>query len=109
MAKTTKTTSDASQGDASQGDASQGDQGGGAGADKAGPAAPPAGEIDLARQRIRVTAAGGPRRRAGISFDTAPRTVEMRELGETAEDQQAALEKLLADPMLSVTPLIDEV
>lgn len=54
--------------------------------------------------RIRVTAPSGHRRRAGISFGTVPRVIEMHELGATIEDQAIALKKLLSDPALSVSP-----
>jgi len=64
--------------------------------------------IDLSLVRVRVTAPAGPRRRAGCSFDTAPRTVNLRDLGETTQEQQAALDRLMADPALSVVPVVDE-
>lgn len=59
------------------------------------------------RPRIRVTAPAGPRRRAGLSFGKTPRDLAMEELGETAEEQEAAFKLLLADPMLSVAPIGD--
>ncbi len=62
---------------------------------------------EMRRPRIRVTAPAGPRRRAGLSFDKTPRDLPMEELGETAEEQEAAIKLLLADPMLSVAPIDD--
>lgn len=67
-----------------------------------------AAPIELGKARIRVTAPAGPRRRAGQSFDTAPRELTMAELGETAEEQEAAVKLLLADPMLSVAPIVED-
>ncbi|MCO5059641.1 MAG: hypothetical protein M9905_17525 [Rhizobiaceae bacterium] len=65
-------------------------------------------EIDLSLVRVRVTAPAGPRRRAGCSFDTVPRIVNLCDLGETAQEQRAALDRLMADPALSVAPVVDE-
>ena len=84
---------------------------------KAGDAGPAAGSNDMsdaaasnemARARIRVTAPAGPRRRAGLSFDKVARNVTLAELGETADEQEATIKLLLADPMLSVAPIVED-
>lgn len=55
---------------------------------------------------ITVTAPGGPRRRAGMRFDTQPKVLQLADLN---DDQIAALQ---SDPMLSIraepAPEIDE-
>lgn len=72
------------------------------------PAVVPEGmEISFARPRFRVVAPAGPRRRAGISFGPVARDVAPEELGVTDEEREAAMKKLLADPMLSVSPIAD--
>lgn len=60
---------------------------------------------ELTGDRIRVVAPGGRRRRAGFSFTSVPTDLDVTQLGETAEDQEAALQKLLQDPALSVSPV----
>jgi hypothetical protein len=64
--------------------------------------------IEMGKARIRVTAPAGPRRRAGHSFDKAPRILLVEDMGDTPEEQEAAVKLLLADPMLSVSPDIEE-
>ncbi|MFA7604035.1 MAG: hypothetical protein WCY29_13580 [Novosphingobium sp.] len=64
-------------------------------------------EVTFAMPRVRVVAPAGPRRRAGISFGPVARDIAPEELGATHEEQEAAMKKLLADPMLSVSPIID--
>ena len=67
-----------------------------------------AAPIEPGEARIRVTAPAGPRRRAGQSFGKAPRDLTMAELGETFEEQEAVLKLLLADPLLSVAPIVED-
>lgn len=108
MAKNTKTASGAVSPPSEETDVDQAGQGGGAGADKAGSTGPNADiETNFIEPAIRVAAPAGPRRRAGISFGPVARDVALHELGDTHEEQQAALRKLLDDPALSVSPVIE--
>ena len=50
----------------------------------------------------RVRAVGGPRRRAGISFDETPRPLTRADLGSTDEAVESNLALLQADPRLSI-------
>lgn len=56
---------------------------------------------------LRVTAAAGPRRRAGLSFGPTPTDLTPSDLGETKQQQSETVAILLADPMLSVSPIRD--
>lgn len=62
---------------------------------------------DPARVICRARAAGGPRRRAGLAFDTTPRPLTRADLGGTDEKIRETLEILAADPRLSLLPPID--
>lgn len=58
-----------------------------------------------ARPVVRVTAPAGPRRRAGLSFGPTPRDLTEADFGDTPEARDERMNLLLADPMLSVTPI----
>lgn len=62
-------------------------------------------EPELTGNRIRVIASSGRRRRAGFSFTSVPTDLDLAQLGQTAEEQEAAMKKLLQDPELSVSPV----
>lgn len=62
-------------------------------------------EPELTGNRIRVIAPGGRRRRAGFSFTSVPTDLDVAQLGQTAEEQEAAMKKLLQDRALSVSPV----
>lgn len=72
------------------------------------PAAVEPGELDPMKMRVRVVAPLGARRRAGISFSSVPADLTMADLGEDMEAARKALEILMADPQLSVAPLVEE-
>lgn len=57
------------------------------------------------RHRIQVVAAGGPRRRGGISFGRVPVILTMAELGNDREEAEARLKLIVEDPQLSVMPV----
>lgn len=62
---------------------------------------------DPTRVICRVRAVGGPRRRAGLAFDTTPRQLTRDDLGGTNEKISATLQILAADPRLSLLPPTD--
>lgn len=61
---------------------------------------PPAdGEMKAAEQVLIVSAPGGPRRRAGLSFDKQPVELTEADLG---DDPEATVQALRADPKLKI-------
>ncbi len=62
---------------------------------------------DPARVICRARAVGGPRRRAGLAFDTMPRPLTRADLGGTDEKIEETLQILAADPRLSLLPPTD--
>ena len=49
-----------------------------------------------------ASAPGGPRRRAGLSFDKEPVNLFEEDLGATTEERRATLDALRADPKLKI-------
>jgi hypothetical protein len=68
------------------------------------PAADAAAAIDE-RPVLQVVAPAGPRRRAGLAFGKEPRQLTAADLGATDEEREARMKALLADPLLSVSPI----
>ncbi|MCO5083078.1 MAG: hypothetical protein M9955_15655 [Rhizobiaceae bacterium] len=66
------------------------------------------GELDPMLMRVRIVAPQGARRRAGISFTSVPRELTFADLGDDVEAAQETLKILMADPHLSVSPVIEE-
>ena len=58
------------------------------------------------RQVLIVTAAAGPRRRAGLSFSPVPRELHEEDLGDNPE---ALIELLRADPYLKIDGRYEEI
>lgn len=61
-----------------------------------------------ARPVVKVVAPAGPRRRAGLAFGPVVRELTEADLGETREERDERLKTLLADPMLSVSPVLPD-
>lgn len=74
---------------------------------KTAPAADKTDFLDPMQMRLRVVAPLGARRRAGISFGAEPTDLTMADLGEDMEAAQETLKILMADPQLSVSPVIE--
>lgn len=58
--------------------------------------------IKVSRPVLIVSAPGGARRRAGLSFDIEPRELTEEELGATADEVEARINALRADPKLKI-------
>ena len=59
----------------------------------------------IAPQAVRVTAAGGPRRRAGFGFGPNFRDLTFAEIEAAGQDPEAVIRALMDDPFLSVGPV----
>lgn len=73
------------------------------------PAIPDPSEMVVARSRLIVSAPGGARRRAGLAFDVEPRELTEEELGATAEEVEARINALRADPKLKIDMRLAEI
>ncbi len=58
--------------------------------------------MTVSRPVLIVSAPGGARRRAGLGFDVQPRELTEEELGATAEEIEARINALRADPKLKI-------
>lgn len=56
----------------------------------------------VAEQVLIITAPGGPRRRAGFSFGPEPVELTQDQLGNSADEIEATLDVLRADPLLKI-------
>lgn len=63
----------------------------------------------VSRPVLIVSAPGGARRRAGLGFDVQPRELTEEELGATAEEVEARINALRADPKLKIDTRLVEI
>ncbi len=64
--------------------------------------------VSLAERIYIISAPGGPRRRANLSFGPEPRELVWEDLGETDEAREQALDALRADPLIKIDGRYEE-